>query len=470
MELEKQETGEIKKTVTDRELKAAMDSEMSKAAESFVRIGYLFKMARDTDILQGSGYSSYLEFAQKEYGMDKSQVSRFINVHNKFADPEDPTRLQTQYQGFGYAKLALMLTLPDTIVEELTPAYSKSDIQTIKEEIDAEAKISDLEVLAESGMQEGPEENGEKTAWNPTDLFEQVVGMILGDDLYLRIKCRRALKAEPERQQALIQEALAPTGEAMLTVRIKGLGRMMLSVKSRQEDLVLINVRSEEKTAYGWGKLMNAVKGYCEAHEDREKEKPPVAPVQLPEKKERKIPKVTKAKEPEQNTVPAEQNTAQNEQNTATNEQNVIQMEAPDIEPARQQEPTPEAGEGVQMDIEQYPEYLPDGYIKCHDGSIVEDNPAAPQEKSVLPDKAEAAVEKEKKDTGKPDPIEYDRKLLEEMIREAQQTLACMKNGWTDFNPKWYTEHSMKLRAYKLLMAQHDEEEKHMKRRRKSDE
>lgn len=457
MELETRETEGIKKTVTYRELKAAMDSEISKAAESFVRIGYLFKMARDTDILQGSGYSSYLEFAQKEYGMDKSQVSRFINVHNKFADPEDPTRLQTQYQGFGYAKLALMLTLPDTIVEELTPAYSKSDIQTIKEEIDAEAKISDLEVLAESGMQEGPEENGEKTAWNPTDLFEQVVGMILDDDLYLRIKCRRALKADPERQEALIQEALAPTGEAMLTVRVKGIGRMMLSIKSRQEDLVLINVRSEEKTAYGWGKLMNAVKGYCEAHEDREEEKPPVAPVQLPgEKKERKIPKVTKAKEPD-------------EQNIATNEQNMIQMEAPDIEPARQQEPTPEAGEGVQMDIEQYPEYLPDGYIKCHDGSIVEDNSAV-QEKSALPDKTEAAVEKEKKDTGKPDPIEYDRKLLEEMIREAQQTLACMKNGWTDFDPKWYTEHSMKLRAYKLLMAQHDEEEKHMKRRRKSDE
>lgn len=394
MELETRETEEIKKTVTYRELKAAMDSEMSKAAESFVRIGYLFKMARDTDILQGSGYSSYLEFAQKEYGMDKSQVSRFINVHNKFADPEDPTRLQVQYQGFGYAKLALMLTLPDTIVEELTPAYSKSDIQTIKEEIDAEAKISDLEVLAESGMQEGPEESGEKPVWNPTDLFEQVVGMILDDDLYLRIKCRRALKAEPERQEALIQEALAPTGEAMLTVRVKGIGRMMFSIKSRQEDLVLINVRSEEKTAYGWGKLMNAVKGYCEAHEDREEEKPPVAPVQLPseklEKKERKIPKVTKAKEPEKEKE-SEQNPVKAEQSTAEPAKNVIQMEAPDIEPAGQQEPVPEAGDGVQMEIEQYPEYLPDGYIKCHDGSIVEDSEAARLQKETMATKQEYA-------------------------------------------------------------------------------
>ncbi len=88
-----QENGDVKKTVTYRELKVAMDSEMSKAAESFVRIGYLFKMARDTDVLQESGYTSYLEFAQKEYGMDKSQVSRFINIHTKFSEPEEPTRL-----------------------------------------------------------------------------------------------------------------------------------------------------------------------------------------------------------------------------------------------------------------------------------------------------------------------------------------------------------------------------------------
>lgn len=65
MEIVTQETGEVKK-VTYRELKVAMDSEMGKTAESFVRIGYLFKMARDTDVLQESGYSSYLEFAEKD--------------------------------------------------------------------------------------------------------------------------------------------------------------------------------------------------------------------------------------------------------------------------------------------------------------------------------------------------------------------------------------------------------------------
>ena len=45
MEIVERENSEVKTTVSYRELKIAMDSEMGKAAESFVRIGYLFKMA-----------------------------------------------------------------------------------------------------------------------------------------------------------------------------------------------------------------------------------------------------------------------------------------------------------------------------------------------------------------------------------------------------------------------------------------
>ena len=41
MEIVERENSEVKTTVSYRELKIAMDSEMGKAAESFVRIGYL---------------------------------------------------------------------------------------------------------------------------------------------------------------------------------------------------------------------------------------------------------------------------------------------------------------------------------------------------------------------------------------------------------------------------------------------
>ena len=376
-----QENGDVKKTVTYRELKVAMDSEMSKAAESFVRIGYLFKMARDTDVLQGSGYATYLEFAEKEYNMDKSRVSRFINIHSKFADPEDPTKLCKQYQGFGYAKLVLMLDIPDTIIEELTPTFSKTEIQAVREELDAESKVSDLEIIAEQA-ETTKEPNGQQDP----DILHQVVDQILDGDLYMRIKIRQALKSA--RRDALIQEILAPAGEAMHSVRIKGVGRLMLSVKGLDTEIALINVRSDSKEMYTWETVIRAVEDYCTSHTDPEPEKKtevaPVQPTEKPEKKkERKVSKVTKAREAEklpsrsrkvpQEEVPSEQ-TAPETPTTPV----AIHSTAPAgfvgdekaEEGNRQQEPQLEG----QMEIEQFPQYLPENYIKCHDGSEVQES------------------------------------------------------------------------------------------------
>lgn len=380
MEIVTQETGEVKK-VTYRELKVAMDSEMGKTAESFVRIGYLFKMARDTDVLQESGYSSYLEFAEKEYSMDKSQVSRFINIHTKFSDPEDPTRLSEKYQGFGSAKLAIMLTLPDTIIEELTPTFAKSDIQAVKEELEAESKISDLEVIAEQA-ETAKEADGQQEP----DILHQVVGQILDGDLYMRIKIRQALKSS--RKEALLQEILAPAGEAMHSVRIKGVGRLMLSVKGLDTEIALINVRSDSKEMYTWETVIRAVEDYCTSHTDPEPEKKtevaPVQPTEKPEKKkERKVSKVTKAREAEKlpsrsRKVPQEEAPSEQTAPETPTTPVAIHITAPAgfvgdekaEEGNRQQEPQLEG----QMEIEQFPQYLPENYIKCHDGSEVQES------------------------------------------------------------------------------------------------
>ena len=377
MEIVTQETGDVKK-VTYRELKVAMDSEMGKTAESFVRIGYLFKMARDTDVLQESGYSSYLEFAEKEYSMDKSQVSRFINIHTKFSDPENPTRLNEKYQGFGSAKLAIMLTLPDTIIEELTPTFAKSDIQAVKEEIEAEGKVSDLEIIAEQA-----ETTKEADGQQEPDILHQVVGQILDGDLYMRIKIRQALKSA--RRDALIQEILAPAGEAMHSVRIKGVGRLMLSVKGLNTEIALINVRNDSKEMYSWETVIRAVEDYCSSHSDTESEKKPeVAPVQQEKKPEkRKISKVTKAREPEElpsrsrKVSPPGAPSEQTAPETPTTPAEFVGYEKAE-ERNRQQESSQTADPQLegQMEITQFPQYLPDEYIKCHDGSEVQESEA----------------------------------------------------------------------------------------------
>ena len=63
------------------EFREELRSELKRTAEGFVRIGYLLKVARDTDILKTSGYSGLEDFARGEFDLDKTQVSRFIRIN-----------------------------------------------------------------------------------------------------------------------------------------------------------------------------------------------------------------------------------------------------------------------------------------------------------------------------------------------------------------------------------------------------
>ncbi|MFQ8778308.1 MAG: hypothetical protein ACLR78_13905 [Roseburia sp.] len=78
--------------------KQDLRSDLQRAAESFVRIGYMLKVARDTRILEGSGYASVNEFALKEFGLEKTQVSRFININDRFAKDGYSLELREEYE------------------------------------------------------------------------------------------------------------------------------------------------------------------------------------------------------------------------------------------------------------------------------------------------------------------------------------------------------------------------------------
>ena len=288
------------------EYKAQLDTELSKSAEGFVRIGWLLKQARDTDTLKGSGYTSVNEFAREEYNIDKTMVSRFIGINDRFSEGGNSPQLKEQYRNFGYSKLAIMLQLPDSINEELSPAFSKSEILTVKEEYDHEMEKTDLEVLMEE-KPEGQQDMDElsKAIWqlghdNP-ELYKEIYGAVKLDGSY---------KA--------LQETLAPAGEGICSIRIPGTGRILLSVKGTDSDITLTNIRTGEKKGYAWESLHRAVcriirldskspetsweKVYGEPFPiKQEPEEPKVAPVQQKkeDKKPKKQPKVIKAKEEE---------------------------------------------------------------------------------------------------------------------------------------------------------------------------
>ena len=294
-----------------QEYKAELDSELSKTAEGFVRIGYLLRLAEDTDILKESGYSSVLEFAQAEYNIDKTQVSRFININKKFSEGGYSDRLQEKYRGFGYSKLTLMMQLPDTVNEELTPDYSKSEIQQIKNQIDEENKTTDLEI-----MMEGQDPVMEEAEDDLCRAVRQLAGDIQDGEeiprLYKEIWTagRTGLTAED------LQVIMTPAGQRMYTMRIQGMGGRNLSLKDHDngDSVALINMRTGEKQEYTWNRLLEVwrhlVSGGATYQEAWQQlygkpwpEERKIAPVQP---KKRKESKVVKAKKPERKSIKTE--------------------------------------------------------------------------------------------------------------------------------------------------------------------
>lgn len=217
------------------EYKAALDKQIKESAEGFVKIGYLLKLAKDTDILKDSQYSNVIEFARAEYGLDKTMVSRFININDRFSENGNSPVLKTAYQGFGYAKLAIMLQLPDELNEELTPEYSKREIQTLKAEVDEEKKISDLEVYAEG------------TDTEKTEL-EQIIYKICEENIQVYESIYDAVTQEKLNADNIV-DMFAPAGDMIYSVRIQGAGRKAVSFK-QGEDIAVVSLRTSEKDTY----------------------------------------------------------------------------------------------------------------------------------------------------------------------------------------------------------------------------
>ena len=298
---------EVLYTKTFNEWQQELDTELVKSAESFVKIGYLLKVARDTDILANTGYANVVEFAKARYGLDKTQVSRFIHINDRFSEGGNSAELQDRYKGMGYAKLTIMLQLPDEINEEISADFSKSEIEDIKKEIDEENKISDIEVWME-GTQEDAEKYNE---------LGQVMYQLLHDmpELFTKI-------AQSSIETEELMNILAPSGEMIYSVRIPGTGRLMLSIKINTGRITITNVRSMEKTEWNIEDLADFVvdilsradtedpaKAWTSIYKEEYPKKAEIAPVQQEKPVQRKEKKVQKAKIEKPKPQSVEENT-----------------------------------------------------------------------------------------------------------------------------------------------------------------
>lgn len=286
-----------------QDFEAAADRTAVKIKEGYMEMGYILKIARDTDILRDSGYSGYEEFADKRYGLDKGTVSRYIRIVERFSEGGNSHVLKENYKNMGFAKLSIMLHMPDAIAEELMDSLSKTEVQAIRDELEEEEKVSDIELAIEKVETEAVQPSLQE------NMITRAVWQLGREqhEIY-----RKIWKAFEEEDRDRIKDIIAPQGDAIYMVRIPGTGRLMLSISG--ESVNVTEVRSQNKERYTMQDLIEAAERICPVmaesveesfrevyDEDLEPVKQPeknkeVAPVQPKTKEKRKESKVIKAK------------------------------------------------------------------------------------------------------------------------------------------------------------------------------
>lgn len=397
-ELIKKESTEVLVFAEYKDLENAGDRAAFKIKEGFMEMGCVLKAARDTDLLQKSQYRNHIDFAKRRYGIDASKTSRYIRIVEHFSIDGNSTVLKEQYKGYGFSKLDIMLNIPDAINEALTPNLSKTEILEIKDEVDAENQVSDIEVEIEKAeaatVTDKPmlPPEGSSLYRNFWQLGKEQ------EDLFRKLWMVCFLHtAFGNRNNAEIMDTLIPQGDAVYTVRIPGERRTQIIVNS--DGATVINMKTLERSRYTVDQICDAVRDLMnrgsspeERYKDlygeeltvvEEKEIAPVQPTDSPKEKKpekRKESRVTKAntepkkkpkepeKKPEQMTIPgAAPDPAPEEPQTQVNDSSLGET---DTRGSEEQVPG-------QTDIENdFPQYCPDegdqrdAYRKSIRGSV----------------------------------------------------------------------------------------------------
>ena len=97
--------------------------------KSFVRIGWQLTRIDRSGAYKNDGYSSIAEFAAAEYGMNRTGVSRFMNVYETYSADGDTPELKEQYREFKFSQLTELLQVQEADRQMFTPEVKREDIR-----------------------------------------------------------------------------------------------------------------------------------------------------------------------------------------------------------------------------------------------------------------------------------------------------------------------------------------------------
>lgn len=279
---------------------------LAETAGNFVYIGYRLKQIRDSGMLEGA--ADIFEFAQKEYGLEKSTVSRFIAINERYSEGGNSLELKEEYKAYSSSKLAEMLTLPDTEIELIT---EKTTIREIRE-------------LKNFNKQKPDPEHTVETTWSALDkclidFFEQRREILN--------KVMECMDADPPRYKEAA-EIMAPSGQAS---HKKGI--LFLFMYDWNTGIKYKLMTQPEPISMSWQELLNEIYGIyalCSTEDvwaDFYKQEK----VEEPQSNQGFAPSVATSqqaeKDTEENTLKAEQNEVIIEENETENTESVSKIE-----------------------------------------------------------------------------------------------------------------------------------------------
>lgn len=127
----------------ERELARAsfgyIKTDISDIKNRYISLGFHLHEALAMKYYQDFGYADFYEFCEKNFQMDKSAVSRSINLWKEFADYDERARsrkifIDEKYRKYSYSQLCEMLSLDEKKCKSITPDMTVKQIREKKKE------------------------------------------------------------------------------------------------------------------------------------------------------------------------------------------------------------------------------------------------------------------------------------------------------------------------------------------------
>ncbi len=116
------------------------------AVEAAIEIGYYLKQIRDRKLYEQAGCRDVFEYAQKQYGYDKSVASRHMSRNDRFSIGGDSPWLAPKYLDYGKNQLQEMVSMTDEQLEQVTPAMTVREMRELKKKAEKAEEPEQLPV------------------------------------------------------------------------------------------------------------------------------------------------------------------------------------------------------------------------------------------------------------------------------------------------------------------------------------